>query len=81
MSGMRTVLNSTAAVASLAVGYVLWAVLSPGEKRIHRLKNLPESNPERMEESRQRNAMVMQVLKEAATTNSNIARGFDRPGK
>jgi len=29
----------------------------------------------RMEETRQRNAMVMQVLKEAAETSDNLARG------
>uniref|UniRef100_A0A3Q1C405 Ubiquinol-cytochrome-c reductase complex assembly factor 3 n=1 Tax=Amphiprion ocellaris TaxID=80972 RepID=A0A3Q1C405_AMPOC len=44
-------------------------------------KNLPESNPMRMEETRQRNAMVMQVLKEAAETNDNLARGYGGPAK
>uniref|UniRef100_A0A3Q2DGX2 Ubiquinol-cytochrome-c reductase complex assembly factor 3 n=1 Tax=Cyprinodon variegatus TaxID=28743 RepID=A0A3Q2DGX2_CYPVA len=38
-------------------------------------QNLPESNPVRMEETRQRNAMVMQALKDAAETSENLARG------
>lgn len=44
-------------------------------------QNLPESNPMRMEETRKRNALVMQVLKEAAETNDNIARGQGGPMK
>lgn len=44
-------------------------------------QNLPESNPVRMEETRKRNALVMQALKEAAETNDNIARGFGGPAK
>lgn len=39
-------------------------------------QNLPESNPVRMEETRQRNAMLMQVLKDAAETSNNLARGL-----
>ncbi|GAA6078871.1 ubiquinol-cytochrome-c reductase complex assembly factor 3, partial [Tachysurus ichikawai] len=38
--------------------------------------NLPESNPARMEESRRRNVQIMELLKEAAETNDNIARTF-----
>lgn len=37
-------------------------------------QNLPEANPLRMEETRQRNALVMQAIKEAAETDDNIAR-------
>ncbi|XP_061674478.1 FK506-binding protein 15-like isoform X7 [Syngnathoides biaculeatus] len=43
--------------------------------------NLPESNPMRMEETRKRNALLMQTLKEAAETNDNIARGFGGSAK
>lgn len=44
-------------------------------------QNLPESNPLVMEERRRQNAMMMQVLKEAAETNENVARGFWSPRK
>ncbi|XP_004072863.1 ubiquinol-cytochrome-c reductase complex assembly factor 3 [Oryzias latipes] len=81
MSGMRTVLASTALVAALGLGYGTWSIISPGEeRRKEMLKNLPESNPQRMEETRLRNAMVMQVLKEAAETDHNLARSSG-PGK
>ncbi|XP_068590401.1 ubiquinol-cytochrome-c reductase complex assembly factor 3 [Cebidichthys violaceus] len=77
MSAMRTILSSGALVAVMGLGYGMWAIISPGEERRRELlKNLPESNPMRMEETRKRNALVMQALKEAAETNDNIARGF-----
>ncbi|KAF6737492.1 Ubiquinol-cytochrome-c reductase complex assembly factor 3 [Oryzias melastigma] len=76
MSGMRTVLSSTALLAAMGLGYGMWSIIAPGEeRRKEMLKNLPESNPQRMEETRLRNAMVMQVLKEAAETDQNLARG------
>ncbi|RVE68688.1 hypothetical protein OJAV_G00095440 [Oryzias javanicus] len=76
MSGMRTVLSSTALLAAMGLGYGMWSIIAPGEERRREmLKNLPESNPQRMEETRLRNAMVMQVLKEAAETDQNLARG------
>ncbi|XP_044051588.1 ubiquinol-cytochrome-c reductase complex assembly factor 3 [Siniperca chuatsi] len=82
MSGLRTILSSTAMVAMLGVGYGMWCVIAPGEDRRRELiKNLPESNPMRMEETRKRNALVMQALKEAAETNDNIARGLGGSAK
>ncbi|XP_056148635.1 ubiquinol-cytochrome-c reductase complex assembly factor 3 [Lampris incognitus] len=82
MSGLRTVLTSTAIVGVLGAGYGMWLVISPGEERRREiLKNLPEANPVRMEETRRRNALVMQALKEAAETNDNIARQFGGPLK
>ncbi|XP_014834008.1 PREDICTED: ubiquinol-cytochrome-c reductase complex assembly factor 3 [Poecilia mexicana] len=81
MSGMRTILTSAAAIAFMGFGYGMWSVISPGEQRREEmLKNLPESNPVRMEETRQRNAMLMQVLRDAAETSDNLARGLG-PGK
>lgn len=38
-------------------------------------QNLPESCPLTMDDRRKQTAMVMQVLKDAAETNENIARG------
>ncbi|XP_054467692.1 ubiquinol-cytochrome-c reductase complex assembly factor 3 [Anoplopoma fimbria] len=82
MSSMRTLLNSCGLLAVLGVGYGMWSMISPGEERRKELiKNLPESNPVRMEETRKRNALVMQALKEAAETNDNIARGLGGPAK
>ncbi|XP_070760939.1 ubiquinol-cytochrome-c reductase complex assembly factor 3 [Enoplosus armatus] len=82
MSSLRTILNSTAMVAVLGIGYGMWSIMAPGEERRKELiKNLPESNPVRMEETRKRNALVMQALKEAAETNDNIARGLGGPAK
>uniref|UniRef100_A0A669CEH6 Ubiquinol-cytochrome-c reductase complex assembly factor 3 n=1 Tax=Oreochromis niloticus TaxID=8128 RepID=A0A669CEH6_ORENI len=77
MSGMRTMLTSAIMVGALGVGYGMWSVISPGEERRREMiKNLPESNPLRMEETRQRNALVMQALKDAAETSENLARGL-----
>ncbi|CDQ63554.1 ubiquinol-cytochrome-c reductase complex assembly factor 3 [Oncorhynchus nerka] len=77
MSGLRTVLVSTGFVGVVGIGYGMWSVITPGEERKREmLKNLPEANPLRMEETRKRNALMMQVLKEAAETDDNIARGL-----
>ncbi|XP_043106660.1 ubiquinol-cytochrome-c reductase complex assembly factor 3 [Puntigrus tetrazona] len=76
MSGMRTVLTSVGVLGFVGVGFGMWAIISPGEDRNRELlKNLPEANPARMEENRKRNALMLQVLKDAAETNDNIARG------
>ncbi|XP_068422464.1 ubiquinol-cytochrome-c reductase complex assembly factor 3 [Clinocottus analis] len=76
MSSMRTLLGAGALTATMGLGYGMWAIISPGEERRKELlKNLPESNPLRMDETRRRNALVMQALKEAAETNENVARG------
>ncbi|XP_042344479.1 ubiquinol-cytochrome-c reductase complex assembly factor 3 [Plectropomus leopardus] len=77
MSALRTLLSSGVMVAVLGLGYGMWAIISPGEDRRRELiKNLPEANPMRMEETRKRNALVMQALKEAAETDDNIAQGY-----
>ncbi|XP_073685689.1 ubiquinol-cytochrome-c reductase complex assembly factor 3 [Garra rufa] len=77
MSSMRTILASIGVFGLVGMGYGMWAVISPGEeRRMEILKNLPEANPARMEETRKRNALIIQVLKDAAETNDNIARGY-----
>ncbi|XP_077572187.1 ubiquinol-cytochrome-c reductase complex assembly factor 3-like [Stigmatopora nigra] len=79
MSGMRTILTSTGLVAIVGIGYGMWSIIVPGEERRKEIiKNLPESNPVRMEETRKRNILIMQTLKEAAETDENIARGIGR---
>uniref|UniRef100_A0A3Q3WGS4 Ubiquinol-cytochrome-c reductase complex assembly factor 3 n=1 Tax=Mola mola TaxID=94237 RepID=A0A3Q3WGS4_MOLML len=82
MSSMRTIISSASLAAVAVVGYGMWSLIAPGEDRRRELiKNLPESNPVRMEETRKRNALVMQVIKEAAETNENVARGAWQPSK
>ncbi|XP_061752855.1 ubiquinol-cytochrome-c reductase complex assembly factor 3 [Nerophis ophidion] len=79
MSAMRTVLFSTGLVSVLGLGYGMWSIITPGEERRKELmKYLPESNPGRMDETRKRNALVMQALKDAAETDENLARGLGR---
>ncbi|XP_046876373.1 ubiquinol-cytochrome-c reductase complex assembly factor 3 [Hypomesus transpacificus] len=76
MSNLRVIFTYTALLGLVGMGYAMWAAVAPGEDRRNQLiKNLPESNPVRMEESRRRTALIMQVLKEAAETPDNIARG------
>lgn len=79
MSGMRIL---TGSIALGGLTYAIWIVFSPGEERKKEiLKNLPEANPVRMEETRKRSALMLQVLKEAAETNDNVARGFGSQNK
>ncbi|XP_020793959.1 ubiquinol-cytochrome-c reductase complex assembly factor 3 [Boleophthalmus pectinirostris] len=75
MSALRNVLASAVMIAVLGAGYGMWAIISPDEsRRREMLRDLPEADPHRMDESRRRTALVMQALKEASETNENIAR-------
>ncbi|XP_051277500.1 ubiquinol-cytochrome-c reductase complex assembly factor 3 [Dicentrarchus labrax] len=77
MSSLRTLLTSSALIAVMGLGYGMWSIIAPGEDRRREIiRHLPESNPVRMEETRKRNALVMEALKEAAETNENIVRRF-----
>ncbi|KAJ3604578.1 hypothetical protein NHX12_029318 [Muraenolepis orangiensis] len=81
-STLRSLVLYVGGVVSLGSGLGLWFLLAPGEeKRKQMIKNLPEANPVRLEETRKRNTLIMQVLKEAAESDLNIARGFDRAEK
>ncbi|KAM7416947.1 hypothetical protein PAMA_018836 [Pampus argenteus] len=75
MSGLRTILTSTAMVAVLGLGFGLWQVLGTEDRWRNLSKNLPKSNLVRKEETRERNALMMKALKDAAETNNNIVRG------
>ncbi|XP_035513844.1 ubiquinol-cytochrome-c reductase complex assembly factor 3 [Morone saxatilis] len=80
MSALRTLLSSSALIAVMGLSYGMWSIIVPGEERRREIvRNLPESNPVRMEETRKRNALVMEALKEAAETNENITRRFGAP--
>ncbi|KAG8011618.1 Ubiquinol-cytochrome-c reductase complex assembly factor 3 [Nibea albiflora] len=82
MSGLRTILSTSAVIVCVGAGCGLWALVVPGEEKKREFhKNLPESNPVRMEETRKRNALVMQAIKEAAETNENVARGIGQSVK
>ncbi|CAL8248957.1 unnamed protein product [Merluccius merluccius] len=77
MAGLRAALCAASCVLMMGSGCLLWSLLAPGEDRRREiLKNLPEANPLRLEETRKRTALMMQVLKEAAETDANVARGF-----
>lgn len=72
-----TILASTALVGALGVGYAMFSVISPGKERKKELiKHFPEANPVRMEDTRRRNALVMQSLKDAAE-DSDLDRAFE----
>lgn len=82
MSGVRQILATVSCVGVLGLGYGVWSMISPDEQRRKELlKNLPESNPVRMEDARKRNALIMQVIREAAETNENVARSLGGPSK
>ncbi|KAM9456446.1 ubiquinol-cytochrome-c reductase complex assembly factor 3 [Clarias gariepinus] len=77
MRALRKLLGYSAAVVALIAGFTAWRSLGPAEQRNRELlKNLPEFNPERMDESKRRNAQIMELLKNAAETNDNIARTY-----
>ncbi|XP_066507742.1 ubiquinol-cytochrome-c reductase complex assembly factor 3 [Hoplias malabaricus] len=76
MSSGRRVAAGLLAVGALGAGLLMWSTVAPGpERKREILKELPEQNTLRMEESRRRNALVMQVLKDAAETEDNITWG------
>ncbi|KAG9351994.1 hypothetical protein AGOR_G00029020 [Albula goreensis] len=77
MSAVKNMIGLWTLIGVAGIGYGMWNIISPSDERKREiLKDLPEANPLRMEESRQRNALMMQVLKEAAETNDNVARRF-----
>ncbi|XP_078060756.1 ubiquinol-cytochrome-c reductase complex assembly factor 3 [Mustelus asterias] len=70
-SGIWTLLAASAAA-------VCWVVAGPSEQRRREIvQHLPESNKVRLEASRQRNTLVMQIIEESAQSEKNIARKKD----
>uniref|UniRef100_A0A3Q2THJ5 Ubiquinol-cytochrome-c reductase complex assembly factor 3 n=1 Tax=Fundulus heteroclitus TaxID=8078 RepID=A0A3Q2THJ5_FUNHE len=62
MSGIRTIVISTAAIAAMGLGYGMWSVISPGEeRRKEMLKVIPCSS---------RNVCLLNSLKGAELGNS-----------
>ncbi|XP_061092820.1 ubiquinol-cytochrome-c reductase complex assembly factor 3 [Conger conger] len=79
MSSIKLFLTVITLSGAVGIGYGMWSIISPGEERRKELlKNLPESNPVRMEETRRRNALMLQVLKEAAETNDNVLARYSQ---
>ncbi|XP_068594865.1 ubiquinol-cytochrome-c reductase complex assembly factor 3 [Brachionichthys hirsutus] len=76
MGGLWTPVNLSAVLGVLVLGYGLWAGIVPEEDRS--MKHLPESNPERTDESRKRSALFTRALKDAAETKANLAREHGR---
>ncbi|KAG5853098.1 hypothetical protein ANANG_G00069500 [Anguilla anguilla] len=79
MSSINSFLSAVALAGAIGIGYGMWSIISPGEERRKELiKNLPEANPVRMEETRRKNALMLQVLKEAAETNDNVLARYSQ---
>ncbi|CAI5798197.1 Hypothetical predicted protein [Podarcis lilfordi] len=55
-------------------GLVLWAVVAPDEARRKEMaKEFADATPQVLTERQKHNAMVMEILKEAAKTDENVA--------
>ncbi|XP_005988937.1 ubiquinol-cytochrome-c reductase complex assembly factor 3 [Latimeria chalumnae] len=75
MSSIKWILNSAMLLGAVGAAVGFWLILDSGEERKKAIvKNLPEANPVRREETRRRNALVMQAIKEAAETDENVCR-------
>ncbi|XP_051900974.1 ubiquinol-cytochrome-c reductase complex assembly factor 3 [Pristis pectinata] len=77
MSGRSLVLGGGALLA-LGAGWASWMAMGPSEQRKNDIaKHLPESKQAQWEESRHRNALVMEAIKKSAETQKNVASGTD----
>ncbi|XP_063300813.1 ubiquinol-cytochrome-c reductase complex assembly factor 3-like [Pelobates fuscus] len=76
METVRRIVITTLTLGAFGgVGGVLWLLVAPGEqRRLEMRKNYPEANPATLAEVRKRNELVLQIIKEAAETNENVAR-------
>ncbi|XP_028989191.1 ubiquinol-cytochrome-c reductase complex assembly factor 3 [Betta splendens] len=74
MSGLRSALGS-AAIAVLGLGFGLWFAMVPAEHRRKDLKTLPGSHTVKTE------ALMVQMLKDAAESKDNLARDLKGPFK
>ncbi|XP_048380837.1 ubiquinol-cytochrome-c reductase complex assembly factor 3 isoform X2 [Stegostoma tigrinum] len=55
-----------------------WVIVGPSEQRSTKiLQHLPESNQSQLEATQRRNALVMQIIKESADCEKNVAREMD----
>ncbi|XP_059810852.1 ubiquinol-cytochrome-c reductase complex assembly factor 3-like [Hypanus sabinus] len=73
MSG-RSLVMSAWALAALGAGGVCWLLVGPSEQRQRDIaQHLPEMNRAHGEDSRHRNAMVMEAIKKSAETQRNVA--------
>ncbi|XP_043931574.1 ubiquinol-cytochrome-c reductase complex assembly factor 3-like [Protopterus annectens] len=75
-SNVKFIINAGIIVGGVSAVYGFWYLFSEGgqarQKEI--VKKLPEGNVIRMEESKLRTALTMQVIKKAAESNENISR-------
>ncbi|XP_061462625.1 ubiquinol-cytochrome-c reductase complex assembly factor 3-like [Rhineura floridana] len=70
----RLVMGVVAVAGCTGVGVALWTLVAPDEAhRKEMAKEYPESNPLLRAERQQQNVMIMEILKEAAETNQNVA--------
>ncbi|KAK1148596.1 hypothetical protein AOXY_G35111 [Acipenser oxyrinchus oxyrinchus] len=79
MSSIKWITNSGILFGAIGMVYGFWTMTSPGEERKKNIiKDLPEANPLRMEESQRLTALQLRVLKEAAETEDNISRRYSK---
>ncbi|KAF7238513.1 Ubiquinol-cytochrome-c reductase complex assembly factor 3 [Varanus komodoensis] len=70
----RGLLGAAGMAGCIGLGVALWAAAAPDEARLKEMtKNYPEANVQVYEERQQQNALVMEILKEAAETDENVA--------
>ncbi|XP_041038031.1 ubiquinol-cytochrome-c reductase complex assembly factor 3 isoform X2 [Carcharodon carcharias] len=72
MSG-RALVSGVWMLLSAGAAGLCWAVAGPSEERQRELSRLPESNQAQLEASRKRNTLLMQIIKESAESEKNIA--------
>ncbi|XP_048368616.1 ubiquinol-cytochrome-c reductase complex assembly factor 3 [Sphaerodactylus townsendi] len=74
-STKRVVKTIVGMVGIMGLGFGLWAAVTPNEAQMKKLaKELPRSSPQQRAERKHLNEQVMEILKEAAETNENVAR-------
>ncbi|XP_034025625.1 ubiquinol-cytochrome-c reductase complex assembly factor 3 [Thalassophryne amazonica] len=70
---MRWLTAAAGSAVFMGLGVGLWSMTSRESRREEIIKKLPESPPEKMDEVRKTNELIIQTLKDAAKTKSNIA--------
>ncbi|XP_067883899.1 ubiquinol-cytochrome-c reductase complex assembly factor 3 isoform X1 [Heterodontus francisci] len=88
----RVLVSGGWVLMTAGAAYLCWALAGPSEQRRREivrvttpgesgrglgLGQLPESNQAQLQASKRRNALVMQIIKESAETEENVARRQD----
>ncbi|XP_067883900.1 ubiquinol-cytochrome-c reductase complex assembly factor 3 isoform X2 [Heterodontus francisci] len=74
----RVLVSGGWVLMTAGAAYLCWALAGPSEQRRREIvRQLPESNQAQLQASKRRNALVMQIIKESAETEENVARRQD----